>query len=380
MAEYLLYQENNDGVVDALQHRAMTTAALWNRSGTFTTEDAFASAGGVKDNPGTTPANVTQNSLGADLSVDVSEGQVLVQAVHSGASAGTYVWTNTDTVNVPLTTPPDATNPRIDLVVIQATDTTFGDASSGLSPLVITGIPAATPSAPSIPLNSTPLATIDVAANATTIVNANLGRFQWAYGHSGVAGSWVTIGAKNNGSHINEIFPDFPVPGQIVLDETTGVAQYWSPVYSSWRPLFNTSKLTAFTPVLTASTTNPTLGTGSSRVGYYRYIGPKLVWFTVDITFGTSGVNAGSGIYSVSLPLPASASTILHSGNIYGSINDDSTGDNNVVSSGISSDLTHMTMYFWDPTSISVQTVHNNAPFTWAANDAIQFSGIYEVA
>ena len=379
MAEYLLYQDNNDGVIDGLQHRAMTTAALLNRSPSFGMIDAFSTHAGVKDNPGTVPANVTQNGLGADLSVDVAEGQVVVSGSNAGVSAGTYVWTSTDTVNVPLATPPDVTNPRIDLLGIKVTDTTFGDGSSTLMPVFITGTPAASPAVPSLPANFTPLAQVAVAANATTILNANISRYHWAFGHSGVAGSWVVVGAKNNGP-ITVSPPNYPVPGQIVLDEITGVMQYWSPLYSSYRPLFNTSMLTAYTPTLTASTTNPTLGSGSSRVGEYRYIGPKLVWFTVEIAFGTSGVNPGSGIYSVSLPFTAAASSVVHSGAIHGSVNDDSASDNNIIGCGITSGLTTVTLFFWDPTSAAVQTVHNNAPFTFAANDSIQFSGIYEVA
>lgn len=59
----------------------------------------------------------------------------------------------------------------------------------------------------------------------------------------------------------------------------------------------------AYTPVLTASTTNPTLGTGSSAVGRYRQFG-KTVLCRGEFRFGTSGISAGSGQYSMSLPVP----------------------------------------------------------------------------
>lgn len=64
---------------------------------------------------------------------------------------------------------------------------------------------------------------------------------------------------------------------------------------------------TAYTPALTAATTNPTLGTGSSATGSYLQVG-KFVVATGRIAFGTSGVAAGSGRYSISLP-PVTAVT-----------------------------------------------------------------------
>ena len=63
----------------------------------------------------------------------------------------------------------------------------------------------------------------------------------------------------------------------------------------------------AYTPVLTASTTNPTLGTGGVATGSYCVIG-DMVHYIAYIKFGTSGWSAGSGEYYVSLPVSASTS------------------------------------------------------------------------
>ena len=60
----------------------------------------------------------------------------------------------------------------------------------------------------------------------------------------------------------------------------------------------------SYTPVLTATTTDPTLGTGSSSVGGYSRI-QNLIVYRFSIAFGSSGVNAGSGSYEVSLPVNA---------------------------------------------------------------------------
>jgi hypothetical protein len=60
----------------------------------------------------------------------------------------------------------------------------------------------------------------------------------------------------------------------------------------------------SWTPVLTASVTNPTLGTGSVTAGRYVQNG-KVVTAVAYFAFGTSGVSAGSGGYRCSLPVNA---------------------------------------------------------------------------
>lgn len=61
---------------------------------------------------------------------------------------------------------------------------------------------------------------------------------------------------------------------------------------------------TSYTPALTAATTNPTLGTGSSQTGQYLQVGKFVVGY-FNITFGSSGTAAGTGNYFVSLPVVA---------------------------------------------------------------------------
>lgn len=62
-----------------------------------------------------------------------------------------------------------------------------------------------------------------------------------------------------------------------------------------------TQALIAFTPQLTADTTNPTLGTGGTISGYYYRIFDQI-YLWGDFRFGTAGINAGSGIYNIVLP------------------------------------------------------------------------------
>lgn len=68
-----------------------------------------------------------------------------------------------------------------------------------------------------------------------------------------------------------------------------------------------------WTPALTASVTNPTLGTGSAAVGRYGRIN-KTIFGQLGINFGTAGVAQGSGFYFVSVPFTtqATGTTIGH--------------------------------------------------------------------
>lgn len=64
----------------------------------------------------------------------------------------------------------------------------------------------------------------------------------------------------------------------------------------------------AWVPTLTATTTPPTLGTGSSLTGNLWRGSDGIVTATARIIFGASGVNAGSGDYRFSIPVAPSSS------------------------------------------------------------------------
>jgi hypothetical protein len=66
------------------------------------------------------------------------------------------------------------TNPRIDRVVVTVNDSYYSGATNNVTFAVIAGTPAASPVAPATPPNSIALAAINVAAGATSILDANL--------------------------------------------------------------------------------------------------------------------------------------------------------------------------------------------------------------
>lgn len=133
--------------------------------------------------------------------------------------------------------------------------------------------------------------------------------------------------------------------------------------------------ITSFTPTLEASTTNPTLGSGSSSVGQYSQHG-GLIMGRLAISFGTSGVAAGSGTYFLIMPVPiltSGAPVPLSIGG--GGITDSSGADDRLVR------LYWLTGDDADRVRINGEGFTNAAtsssPWTWAASDQIWASFCY---
>jgi len=70
-------------------------------------------------------------------------------------------------------------------------------------------------------------------------------------------------------------------------------------------PLGDITQLTQYTPVLTATTTNPTLGTAGTISGAYSRIGGQVAG-TFTLVFGTTP-SSGSGSYLVTVPAAANS-------------------------------------------------------------------------
>jgi hypothetical protein len=129
---------------------------------------------------------------------------------------------------------------------------------------------------------------------------------------------------------------------------------------------------TDYTPTLTGSVTNPTLGTASSIVGRYCSIG-KLVVAMVQISFGTSGVAAGSGTYYVSVPVNFGGSAFSYARSGICLLYDSSVGS---IKTGICErDAANhrLEVFQYDGTLVTA-----SAPWTWAASDQIHLLYLYE--
>lgn len=124
-----------------------------------------------------------------------------------------------------------------------------------------------------------------------------------------------------------------------------------------------------FTPVWTASTTNPTLGNGT-LVGRFTQIG-NTVHYSITLTIGSTTTN-GSGVYRFSPPVAPSQGTLSPAGNAL-------LADASPVA------YRPRTAYFDTPARIVMRdeagaNVTHNAPWTWATGDTIKINGTYEAA
>jgi hypothetical protein len=135
---------------------------------------------------------------------------------------------------------------------------------------------------------------------------------------------------------------------------------------------------TAYTPTLSASTTPPTLGTGSAVSGAYIAAG-KLIIGRARIAFGTSGTAAGSGTYRFSLPVAAAASgetRAISSIRMF-----DSSANAIATPAVVIAGTTYMEFQYqatWPSGTFTVVT--HAAPWAWAASDWIEVAFCYEAS
>lgn len=127
-----------------------------------------------------------------------------------------------------------------------------------------------------------------------------------------------------------------------------------------------------WTPALTASVTNPTLGTGSTAQGRYGRVN-KTVFGQLTIAFGTSGVNPGNGFYFVSLPIAAQSGSVVV-GHGYAFDNSASLVRHIVA---LTDNTTRVGLWIDNSTNFALSSGN---PWPWGASDVIRFQFEYEAA
>jgi hypothetical protein len=129
---------------------------------------------------------------------------------------------------------------------------------------------------------------------------------------------------------------------------------------------------TTYTPALTATTTNPTLGSGSTATGRYTVRG-DTVEAECYLAFG-SGMNAGSGNYLVSLPVTANYFASYQKVG-YGFAFDVSANVSSVFVAQINNTDTTKAMLVYHGGDV----MKNTAPFAWAQSDQINIVLSYRI-
>lgn len=137
------------------QYDRLTAQALWATTGII----------------GNSSLAVTQNSP-AGMSVRVASGWAAIIGTTT-TNMGVYTIFNDAQDTLTITTA-DPTNPRIDLVCATVRDAFYSGANNDVIINVVAGTPASSPTVPATPDNSIALATVAVAANASTITTADI--------------------------------------------------------------------------------------------------------------------------------------------------------------------------------------------------------------
>lgn len=131
----------------------------------------------------------------------------------------------------------------------------------------------------------------------------------------------------------------------------------------------------SWSPTLAGSVTNPTLGTGSSTEGAYLRIGSLVIAYA-SVVFGSSGSSAGSGYYSLDLPVAVAGATkitALGSGWLY-----DSSGTDRYSATAVRIDNSNLRLVFGAGTAGDY--VGASTPFAWSTSDQIHVNLQYRVA
>lgn len=126
---------------------------------------------------------------------------------------------------------------------------------------------------------------------------------------------------------------------------------------------------TGWTPVLNATTTNPTGGTGSNASGSWKRIG-EWVFAEYSIKFGTSGVAAGAGFYQMTVPTPLLSITYPVG---WGYLFDASATS---ITPTVLVPVSTTALRF----GLGVGYTTSAVPWTWAANDSLAGTLMYRAA
>lgn len=128
-----------------------------------------------------------------------------------------------------------------------------------------------------------------------------------------------------------------------------------------------------FTPTLSATVTNPVLGTGGVIQGRYLKIGTQIV-YRFYFQFGTSGVNGGNGLYRISVPVDMSSQAPATS---VVAIGDALAFDWSVAGSRELIMLSRFSTTMLQLNAQDAQVAHNN-PWIWTVDDRCGGTVVYE--
>jgi hypothetical protein len=177
----------------------------------LSTQAIYATSGIV----GSSSVAVTQAAVPA-MAVQVAAGWGAIVGNYT-TDMGVYQFYNDAAAQLTVTTA-NPSNPRIDRVVVTVNDAFYTGSSNNVTFQVIAGTPAGSPVAPTTPVMSLSLATIAVAAGATSITNANITDTRVAITTNLPVGDITEV---QGGTGITVTSGTGPIPS-VALSSTTG--------------------------------------------------------------------------------------------------------------------------------------------------------------
>lgn len=305
---------------------------------------------------------VTQRGAGANMSVDVADGQVIILGTES-TYQGCYLGENRGALNVVIAAA-HASNPRRDLIVARIRDSAYSGGSNAFTIEAVTGTAAASPSDPALPAGTCwVLARVSVAALASSIVNANIADLRSSYtsaqyGRAAALGGVVVCTSTTR--------PPAPYEGMPIYQTDTHTALRWNG--SAWKDEneLGGGGWTSFAPTVTQS------GTVAKTVAYARYqrIGRTIVG---SMLLNITGAGTTANPIYVSYPVTPSytGNTACGSGYWY------DASQSPLFNTGVIVALSASGLALLDTTQPSGSFMSSPA---LAAGDALTFDFVYEAA
>jgi len=170
--------------------------------------------------------------------------------------------------------------------------------------------------------------------------------------------------------------PGSPYNGQVIYETDTDTLVVYNG--SAWVDHAPGGAWNAYTPALTGSLSNPTLGTGAVVEGRWTRSGREVVGYA-DIRYGTSGIGVGGGNYRISLPVAPRSGAVTDVVVAQGFVRDVSgtAGQQRIPCVGFS---ISGSQYFEFVESYGKNQVTSVSPFGWAVSDEMHFQFAYEAA